>query len=502
MAKDAKKNELMLSSSGTVKSNRSNNFASVCSKRGQKGINQDCAVVWEEFGCQEDTIFCGIFDGHGPWGHIVAKRVREWVPPSLLCNWQKNLIASTSTEELDMDQLNTNIHHQFDIWKQSYLKTYSDIDLELKQHPGIDSFRSGTTALTIIKQGEHLVIANVGDSRAVLATTSDDGNLVPLQLTVDFKPNIPGFSSPRPLPMSNSLFLSFPLSFPPTLSHVRAFNLRSTVHSPVTFSAPTSYLASHRKFLYIPSLTMHSNPKLAATQLDVSQLDDLSDFEKLLSPSGHISICGFGSLLSEKSARSTFPNLLNFRVAKLNGFRRVFAHVAPIFFDRGIAKPETKEISSLSVEPCEGETLIVTVFEIQKSEIPAFMDRELEFRFLAVLPETLDGEPFANPGVLCARYSDKEFFQIRCKGSKDIYFQHYGRYNIDKIWRDDILPCRVYLRHCVLAAKNLGDIAYNNFLDHTFLGDRTTTIRTYLATTGSGIMEEEPPESLKSRYGG
>lgn len=40
-------------------------------------------------------------------------------------------------------------------------------------------------------QGEHLVIANVGDSRAVLATTSDDGHLVPLQLSIDFKPNLP-----------------------------------------------------------------------------------------------------------------------------------------------------------------------------------------------------------------------------------------------------------------------------------------------------------------------
>lgn len=54
----------------------------------------------------------------------------------------------------------------------------------------------------------------------------------------------------------------------------------------------------------------------------------------------------------------------------------------------------------------------------------------------------------------------------------------------------------------VLAAKSLGDAAYNNFLDHTFLGDRKTTIREYLATTGSGIMEEEPPEPLKTRYGG
>lgn len=53
-----------------------------------------------------------------------------------------------------------------------------------------------------------------------------------------------------------------------------------------------------------------------------------------------------------------------------------------------------------------------------------------------------------------------------------------------------------------MAAKNLGDEAYNNFLDHTYLGDRKTTIREYLASKGSGIMEEEPPEPLKTRYGG
>lgn len=35
------------------------------------------------------------------------------------------------------------------------------------------------------------MLANVGDSRAVLGTTSNDGNLVAVQLTVDFKPNLP-----------------------------------------------------------------------------------------------------------------------------------------------------------------------------------------------------------------------------------------------------------------------------------------------------------------------
>uniref|UniRef100_A0A5B7B7Y6 protein-serine/threonine phosphatase n=1 Tax=Davidia involucrata TaxID=16924 RepID=A0A5B7B7Y6_DAVIN len=189
MAKEAKKNDLILRSSGTVNVNGSNNFASVFSKRGQKGVNQDCSIVWEEFGCQEDMMFCGIFDGHGPWGHFVAKRVRESMPSSLLCNWQETL-AETSLDP-DSDLESDKKHHRFNIWKHSYLKTCAAVDQELEHHRGIDSFYSGTTALTIVRQGELLFVANVGDSRAVLATTSDDGSLVPVQLTVDFKPNLP-----------------------------------------------------------------------------------------------------------------------------------------------------------------------------------------------------------------------------------------------------------------------------------------------------------------------
>ncbi|GLJ29660.1 hypothetical protein SUGI_0584880 [Cryptomeria japonica] len=235
---------------------------------------------------------------------------------------------------------------------------------------------------------------------------------------------------------------------------------------------------------------------------DHQELKEAADFESIANPDGQISICGFGSLLSERSARSTFPDLQNFRVAFLRGFRRVFAHTAPIFFERGIARLETKEISSLSVEPCAEEWIIVTVFEIHKSEVPAFIDREHEFRFLVALPEDISGKRFSHPAVVCCRYSDEEYLQVRCKGRKELFFQRYGRYNINQIWRDDILPCRVYLRHCVLAAKNLGKMAHENFLDHTFLGDRKTSIRQYLASQGLGIMEEEPPEMLKERYGG
>lgn len=47
MAKDAKKSDLILRSSGIVNVNGSENFASVFTRRGQKGVNQDCCMVWE-----------------------------------------------------------------------------------------------------------------------------------------------------------------------------------------------------------------------------------------------------------------------------------------------------------------------------------------------------------------------------------------------------------------------------------------------------------------------
>jgi len=67
--------------------------------------------------------------------------------------------------------------------------------------------------------------------------------------------------------------------------------------------------------------------------------------------------------------------------------------------------------------------------------------------------------------------------------------------------RDDILPCRTYLRHCVLAAEHLSPAAHASFLDHTYLADRTTTIREHLRFN-PGIMAELPPPELAERYCG
>ena len=95
-------------------------------------------------------MFCGIFDGHGPWGHFVAKRVRETMPTTLLCNWQEALAEASVNLSFDMESEKK--PHRFNIWKHSYLKTCAAVDRDLGQHRKIDSFHSGTTALTIVRQ--------------------------------------------------------------------------------------------------------------------------------------------------------------------------------------------------------------------------------------------------------------------------------------------------------------------------------------------------------------
>ena len=48
--------------------------------------------------------------------------------------------------------------------------------------------------MCMVFQGQNIVIGNVGDSRAVLATRDKDSSLIAIQLTVDLKPDLPGLS--------------------------------------------------------------------------------------------------------------------------------------------------------------------------------------------------------------------------------------------------------------------------------------------------------------------
>lgn len=96
-------------------------------------------------------IFCGVFDGHGPWGHFVAKEVRESMPIALLCNWEEALVQTSLLHpHLELNSTKTNLH--FNLWERSYIEACAVVDPELERHPKIDTFHSGTTALSIVRQ--------------------------------------------------------------------------------------------------------------------------------------------------------------------------------------------------------------------------------------------------------------------------------------------------------------------------------------------------------------
>lgn len=218
-----------------------------------------------------------------------------------------------------------------------------------------------------------------------------------------------------------------------------------------------------------------------------------------------ITILGLGSLLSERSSRLTFPRLTNFRLVKVKGFRRVFAHTPSVFVERGVANWETQEMSSLSAEPCEEGEFIATAFEVD-GNMDDFREREEEF-YLEMVPyqplDVVESAPSdGHLGMLCTASSDAKYIEQWGDGRFESKYRALG---LQTIWNwstdGNLKPCATYLRHCALAAEKLGPAAHASFLDDTFLVDRTTTIRAYLAANPH-VMETLPPESLRERYSG
>lgn len=115
-----------------------------------------------------------MFDGHGQFGHMVARKIRDSLPFKLSSQWRANLLGienphqidcvsrSIDSEELtsvNSDELSesagfdeNDVPEMYLSLKQSFLKAFKMVDTDLKFNPIIDCFCSGTTAVTIVKQ--------------------------------------------------------------------------------------------------------------------------------------------------------------------------------------------------------------------------------------------------------------------------------------------------------------------------------------------------------------
>lgn len=198
-----------------VRLNTSSNLASMHTVKGRKGVNQDSMTLWEDFNGEKETIFCSVFDGHGPLGHKVACFVRDNLPSELSQELKllRPRYSNINCRDDDGDDDNSDAYNidinddddkdsdnsqnnedaspsSFSSWKAGFVKAFKNIDEQLNTSK-IECYFSGSTAVSILKQGEHLTISNLGDSRAVLCTRDINNQPIPVQLTVDLKPNVP-----------------------------------------------------------------------------------------------------------------------------------------------------------------------------------------------------------------------------------------------------------------------------------------------------------------------
>ncbi|XP_030488886.2 probable protein phosphatase 2C 72 isoform X1 [Cannabis sativa] len=175
---------------------------SLYSREGAKCLNQDSAIIYQGFG-SGDGVFGGVFDGHGPNGHVVSEFVRNRLPLLLLSQKEsvdkvngvdfndegvyesfrdKTIDTVTTTDLVDEDSRK---------WKEAITSSFKVLDKEIKLLQNFDFSCSGTTAVVTIRKGEDLIIANLGDSRAILGTRTENNEIKAVQLTTDLKPSIP-----------------------------------------------------------------------------------------------------------------------------------------------------------------------------------------------------------------------------------------------------------------------------------------------------------------------
>jgi len=113
--------------------------------------------------------FCGVFDGHGPSGHKVARRARDQLPMKLSA--AQKLLHTNGRSQSDVDAFyeyeddeeaessdyvdaseDFDAYSVFYSWKTNFMRSFKDVDKELSLDASIDSYCSGTTAVTIVKQ--------------------------------------------------------------------------------------------------------------------------------------------------------------------------------------------------------------------------------------------------------------------------------------------------------------------------------------------------------------
>ena len=122
--------------------------------------NQDSYLICENMCGDENCHLFGVFDGHGEYGDYVSHYAADHTPQNLEKEMRK-CGGVSSFEKETMEKM--------------YSKAFTTTNKALHKSSGIDDSLSGTTAITVVVSGDVVYVANVGDSRAIIGSSTQDG---------------------------------------------------------------------------------------------------------------------------------------------------------------------------------------------------------------------------------------------------------------------------------------------------------------------------------------
>lgn len=135
---------------------------------GKSNENQDSFVA--SGNASGTKCLVGVFDGHGEKGRVISQFAKTHIAKSLFNNKELHSNPASALEG-----------------------SFFDCQRNIERHLSGEAFHSGTTGVAAYQHRDKLIVANVGDSRAVLGQISEGskGGMKAVELSSDQKPGRP-----------------------------------------------------------------------------------------------------------------------------------------------------------------------------------------------------------------------------------------------------------------------------------------------------------------------
>ena len=140
--------------------------------------NQDSYLVLTKINNLSNFNVFAVFDGHGPEGHLVSQFLVKYFTNF----FNNNSEIKKCSKEIEVFTLF--LHNNYKLLKNTIIFA----EEKLKEEKDINTDYSGSTCCMLIHLNQKFIIANVGDSRAILISEMIKEDII--NLSNDHKPNV------------------------------------------------------------------------------------------------------------------------------------------------------------------------------------------------------------------------------------------------------------------------------------------------------------------------